>query len=80
MSIGKQQYLYKHIKSKIMGIFWDLLQQDELEKQQKQADSVEDRVGILEEELAQTKVLLRKTLVALEEYLGKDIDGDGKTG
>ena len=63
-----------------MGIFWDLLQQDELDKQQKQADSVEDRVGILEEELAQTKILLRKTLVALEEFVGKDIDGDGKMG
>lgn len=63
-----------------MGIFWDLLQQDELEKQQKQADSVEDRVENLEEELAKTKVLLRKTLEALENYVGKDIDGDGKLG
>tara|TARA_R110002073_G_scaffold4213_1_gene27979 strand:- start:120400 stop:120591 length:192 start_codon:yes stop_codon:yes gene_type:complete len=63
-----------------MGIFWDLLQQDELEKQQKQADSVEDRVENLEEELAQTKALLRKTLEALENYVGKDIDGDGKLG
>lgn len=26
-----------------MGIFWDLLQQDELEKQQKQANTVDDR-------------------------------------
>lgn len=63
-----------------MGIFWDLLQQDELDKQQKQADSVEERVEVLEAELKNTKELLRKTLVALEEYLGKDIDGDGKTG
>lgn len=63
-----------------MGIFWDLLQQDELEKQQKQADTLEERVKALEDELAQTKTVLRKTLVALEEYLGKDIDGDGKTG
>ena len=63
-----------------MGIFWDLLQQDELEKQQKQADSVEDRVENLEEELAKTKALLRKTLEALENYVGKDIDGDGKLG
>jgi hypothetical protein len=63
-----------------MGIFWDLLQQDELEKQQEQADSVEDRVKILEEELANTKVLLKKTLIALETHLVKDIDGDGKAG
>lgn len=63
-----------------MGIFWDLLQQDELEKQKKQANSLEDRVSHLEEELKNTKVLLKKTLVALETHLVKDIDGDGKTG
>lgn len=63
-----------------MGIFWELLQQDELEKQQKQADTIEDRVDLLEEELAKTKDLLRQTLAALEESIGKDIDGDGKLG
>ncbi len=63
-----------------MGIFWDLLQQDELEKQQKQADNIEDRVAVLEEELLQTKALLRKTLIALEEHVNRDIDGDGITG
>lgn len=63
-----------------MGIFWDILQQDELEKQQKQADTLEDRVAHLETELENTKSLLKKTLVALETYLLKDIDGDGKMG
>ncbi len=63
-----------------MGIFWDLLQQDELEKQQKQANSIEERVEILENELKNTKALLKKTLVALETYVDKDIDGDGITG
>ena len=33
-----------------MGIFWDLMQQDELEKQQAKADSLEDRVELLEKE------------------------------
>lgn len=63
-----------------MGIFWDLLQENELEKQQKQADSVEERVTQLENELTSTKALLKKTLMALESHLDKDIDGDGKTG
>jgi len=63
-----------------MGIFWDLLQENELEKQQKQADSVEERVTELENELANTKTLLKKTLEALELHLNKDIDGDGQTG
>lgn len=63
-----------------MGIFWDLLQQDELDKQQKQATNLEDRVEILEKELAATRSLLKKTLSALETHLVKDIDGDGKMG
>ena len=63
-----------------MGIFWDLLQQDELEKQQEQANSLDDRVELLEKELAKTKDLLRKTLGALETHVQIDIDGDGKMG
>ena len=63
-----------------MGIFWELMQQDELDKQQKQADSVEDRVEQLETELTKTKALLRKTLEALEMHISTDIDGDGKLG
>lgn len=63
-----------------MGVFWDLLQEDELEKQQEQTNSIEERVQLLEEELALTKALLKKTLIALETHLVQDIDGDGKTG
>ena len=63
-----------------MGIFWDLMQQDELEKQEEQAKNVEERVAILEKELANTRGILKKTLAALETHLSKDIDGDGKTG
>ena len=63
-----------------MGIFWELIQQDEIEKQQKKSDNIEDRVDLLEEELKSTKELLKKTLMALETHLSKDIDGDGKTG
>ena len=63
-----------------MGIFWDLLQQDELESQKKQAESLDERVAHLEEDLINVKALLKKTLVALETHLAKDIDGDGKLG
>ncbi|MEQ8577499.1 MAG: hypothetical protein RIC57_02045 [Balneola sp.] len=63
-----------------MGIFFDLMQQDELEKQQAQADTLEDRVEILEQDLKKTRALLIKTLQVLETHVGKDIDGDGKTG
>ena len=63
-----------------MGIFWDLLQQDELDKQEKQARDLEERVEQLEADLQATRSLLKKTLVALEEHLSRDIDGDGVTG
>lgn len=63
-----------------MGIFWDLVQQDEIEKQKEKANSIEERVKLLEDELANTKSLLKKTLIALETHLVKDIDGDGKAG
>jgi hypothetical protein len=63
-----------------MGIFWDLIQQDELQKQEDKANSLEERVEQLEQELTATRTLLRKTLVALETHLSQDIDGDGKMG
>jgi uncharacterized protein YlxW (UPF0749 family) len=63
-----------------MGIFFDLMQQEELEKQQEQADTLEDRVELLEAELKKTRDLLFKTLQVLEEHVGKDIDGDGVMG
>ena len=63
-----------------MGIFWDIMQQDELDKQEAKAKNLEERVEQLETELANTRVLLRKTLVALEQHLSRDIDGDGVTG
>jgi len=63
-----------------MGIFWDLMQQDELEEQKEKAKTIEDRVAKLEKDLANTRELLKKTLAALEIHLSKDIDGDGKLG
>jgi hypothetical protein len=63
-----------------MGMFWDLIQQNELQKQEEKANSLEERVERLESELAATRILLNKTLVALETHLVKDIDGDGKMG
>lgn len=63
-----------------MGLFWDLVQQSQISDQQSRAESLEERVTYLENELHKTKVLLIKTLKVLEEHTGKDIDGDGKAG
>lgn len=63
-----------------MGMFWDLIQQSEIEEQKEKAVSLEQRVLYLEEELEKTRLLLIKTLHLLEKEIGKDIDGDGKLG
>jgi hypothetical protein len=65
---------------KTMGMFWDLIQQSEIEEQKDKAVSLEQRVLFLEQELEKTRLLLIKTLHILEEQIGKDIDGDGKLG
>jgi polyhydroxyalkanoate synthesis regulator phasin len=37
-----------------MGLFWDLIQQSELDEQKGKADSLEERVATLENELSST--------------------------
>lgn len=63
-----------------MGLFWDLIQQSELDEQKGKADSLEERVKALESELKKTKALLLKTLKVLEERSGTDINEDGQIG
>ncbi len=63
-----------------MGLFWDLVQQSQIEDQKKDAESLEERVNNLESELERTQNLLIKTLKVLEESTNTDIDGDGKVG
>jgi len=63
-----------------MGLFWNLIQQSELENQKGKAESLEERVAVLETELSTTKALLLKTLHILEKSSGLDINDDGKIG
>jgi hypothetical protein len=63
-----------------MGLFWNLIQQSQINEQHHTAKSLEQRVSFLEEELEKTQELLIKTLKVLEEYTNYDIDGDGKIG
>lgn len=60
-----------------MGIFWELMQEEELEEQRSKSESLEERVEQLETDLNKTRNLLRKTLEALEHHIQKDVDGDG---
>lgn len=63
-----------------MGLFWDLLQQSEINKQQRRATSLEERVRDLERELHETRELLHRLVKRLEEGIGEDLDRDGKIG
>ncbi len=63
-----------------MGLFWDLVQQSQIQEQKSHAASLEERVRNLEDELYKTQQLLIKTLRALEESTNQDIDGDGRVG
>ena len=63
-----------------MGLFWDLIQQNQISKQANRADSLEHRVHALEAQLQDTRLLLGKLLEVLEKQLDRDLDGDGRVG
>ena len=63
-----------------MGLFWDLIQQSQLEEQKTRAGSLEARVASLEAELTQTRQILSETLRRLETKFGEDWDRDGRVG
>jgi hypothetical protein len=63
-----------------MGLFWDLIQQNQISEQAERASSLDARVARLERRLGETRKLLQLLLERLEENLGEDIDKDGKVG
>ncbi len=63
-----------------MGLFWDLIQQNQISDQRAKAESLENRVLRLENELNETRRVQTELLKVLEEHFGKDINRDGKIG
>ena len=63
-----------------MGLFWDLIQQSQISDQGQRSDSLENQVYCLQQELQQTRTVLHKLIMIMEEKFGEDIDGDGKLG
>lgn len=63
-----------------MGLFWDLIQHSQIQDQRRQSQTLEVRVRQLEDELRQTRELLRTLLERLEQHLGEDVDRDGRVG
>ena len=61
-------------------MLWDLLQQSEIQGQADRADSLEKRLAKLEDDVHQTRTLLRELIRRLELHLGADLDKDGRAG
>jgi chaperonin cofactor prefoldin len=63
-----------------MGFLWDLIQHNQIQDQQRRAETLDDRVRQLEEDLRHTRELLRTLIERLETRFGEDIDKDGRVG
>jgi uncharacterized Rmd1/YagE family protein len=63
-----------------MGLLWEIVQTGLMYGQKRKADTIEDRVAILEDRLNATQNTIRSLVKKLEEMQGIDIDGDGKIG
>ena len=63
-----------------MGLFWDLMQHNQLNEHAERATDLEERVVVLEREVEQTRRLMWQMLERLEEHFKADIDGDGRVG
>jgi hypothetical protein len=63
-----------------MGFLWDLIQHSQIQDQRRQSETLETRVRKLEDELLQTRQLLRTLLERLEAKFDEDLDQDGRVG
>lgn len=63
-----------------MGLLWEIVQTGLMYGQHRKADTIEDRVQILEQRLDATQNTMRSLVKKLEEMQGADIDGDGIVG
>lgn len=63
-----------------MGLFWDLQQQSQLSARARQAESADERIAQLEQEVTRVASLLHQVIGRLEQHVGTDLDGDGRIG
>ena len=61
-----------------MGLFWDLLQQSQIDEQSERAKTLDGRVALLEAQVRGMNTLLRTVIERLEQHLRVDLDKDGK--
>ncbi len=63
-----------------MGLFWDLLQQSQIERQADRAEDLSDRISNVEIGLRETRKLLREVIARLEKHVQADLNEDGQIG
>ncbi|MBN1508375.1 MAG: hypothetical protein JW955_16115 [Sedimentisphaerales bacterium] len=63
-----------------MGTLWEIVQTGLMYGQKRNADSLEDRIEILESQLRATQDTLRALVREIERMQGQDIDHDGRIG
>lgn len=63
-----------------MGLFWDLIQQNQISSQRERTSSIEQRLTFLENDLQKTQTLIRTLIERLEKHVGADLDKDGRVG
>ncbi|MBM4195371.1 MAG: hypothetical protein FJ202_13490 [Gemmatimonadetes bacterium] len=63
-----------------MGLFWDLIQHSQIRDQAQRSTSIEHRVIMLENQVAQLQRTLNTTLERLEKHVGADLNNDGRVG
>jgi hypothetical protein len=63
-----------------VGLFWDLIQHNQIRDQANRSSNLEQRVTMLEDQLIQTRRLLQTTLERLEKHVGADLNDDGRVG
>ena len=57
-----------------------MIQHGQIQDSHRRADTLEQRVDQLEDELRRTNMTLMKLLGALEKRFGEDLDGDNRVG
>ncbi len=63
-----------------MGLFWDLLQQSQIESQVDRADDLTERIRNVEIGLRETRKLLIQLIARLEKHVQADLNQDGQIG
>jgi hypothetical protein len=61
-------------------MIWDLIQQIQLGRAERQATTVQEQIDDLEQRLRQTEDVLIDVIRYLERRDGRDLDGDGEIG